>query len=133
MIFSRRVDQRPNERGVQELGVKGLHEDFGLTVDGVWFTNRDFKLLKDEGPGLKCRFAFADPRLLDGAPFLTKVGRNTVRDARFPYIGFAYARTQDAARLETWGSRFPHADLIIGLDHDGVATEDSEYVILKRQ
>jgi len=122
-LFERLFSQEP------ESEVATLHPNFRLK-EGDWYFNRTFNVFTDEGITGKIRFGFDDPRLLDGCQFQAKIGMNL--DAAIPnkYIGFAYARRQDFESLKEWGQKFPYAELIEGLNGDGVSTSESKVTLL---
>lgn len=104
-----------------------IHKDFPRK-DENWFYNRDYNWLDDGSITLKVRFAFDDPKLLDNCPFFARVGNNLDPDVPGQYVGFAYGSGADEERLREWAQRFPFAELIIGLDEEGMHTPESKFI-----
>lgn len=123
--------------GKENLG--SIHPDFSIN-QGTWSFNKipapvD---LSYEGPEVdrcdkrrvKSRFAFDDPKLLDGCGFHAKVGLNTDESLPYKYIGFAYDTAQRKKKLEKWSLKFPYSEIIIGLNREWVQGKDSERIVL---
>ena len=81
---------------------------------------------------LKVRFGFDNPALLDDFHFLGKIGINRDQNVKERFIGFAYGQDKDRNKLEEWAKKFPYAEIIIGLDRNGVITDDSQVIKITR-
>ncbi len=114
-------------------GVKNLHKDFTKTQDGFWYFNREFNILSDRGLNIKAKVFFEDPSLLDDCGFLAKIGKNLDESILLPYIGFVYGKNEERVALQAWAEKFPHAEMIFGLDESGVMKDNSEVISLKKK
>jgi len=116
-----------------------IHPDF-CVVEDTWSFNRIPAPIDEgyEGPAIdecdkrriKTRFAFNDPRLLDGCGFHAKVGLNLDKSLPFKYIGFAYGTTRRKEELEKWSRGFPYSEILIGLNREWAQNKDSERIVL---
>ena len=109
--------------------VSDLHPDFKIKYD-VWYANRYYNPFIDGKTKLKVRFSFDDPKQLDHFPFLGKVSVNLDPTISGKFIGFAYGQDKDREALESWAKKFPYAEIIIGLDDEGIIRNDSQVVKL---
>ena len=108
--------------------LRKLHPDF-QEPSGPWVFNGSGLLVR---PTLKIRFAFRDATLLGHCAFHAKIGINKDPNIHEPYIGFAYGSKETQDDLSAWAQKFPYAELIMGLDSDGVITSKSNVTILKQ-
>lgn len=115
----------------EEHGIKNLHKDFKITHDKFWYFNREFDPIRDRELNVKAKVTFDNLSLLDNCEFFAKIGKNEDETVPLPYIGFAYGKNREEEALKIWAEKFPHAELIRGLDNKGVIKEDSEVVVLK--
>ncbi|MFA4955320.1 MAG: hypothetical protein WC641_08515 [Patescibacteria group bacterium] len=116
-----------------------IHPDFNLR-EGGWFFNNIHAPWNQQYLGaavdafdkrrIKTRFAFNDPKLLDGCAFHAKVGLNADESLPYKYIGFAYETTHHRKELEDWSRRFPYAEILVGLDKEWVQNINSERIPL---
>ena len=113
----------------EENPLRDLHPNFRVKYDS-WYANRYHNPFIDGQSSLKVRFSFDDPKLLDDFPFLGKIGMNLEQNLKGKFIGFAYGQDKDRQTLEEWAKKFPYAEIIIGLDHDGVIRENSQVIKL---
>ena len=106
-----------------------LSPDFQIH-EGPWLFNREFDMSLDPGESVKTRFAFDDASELKSTDLMAKIGINTDRAIPHPFIGFAYARMQDQARLEEYAKQYKWAELITNLTREGGSTDSSKYIPL---
>lgn len=108
-----------------ETGVRNLHLDFKIH-EGPWYYNRHYSPFTDGKIAVKIRFSFDNPSLLDKCPFIAKIGLNNDSNVQGKYIGFAYGKIEETKSLATWAEKFNYAELIEGLDREGVSSPDSK-------
>ncbi len=123
-LFERLFSQEPKSE------VAALHPDFKIKKNG-WYFNRDYNI-GDGEISVKVCFGFDDPLQLNGCNFQAKIGVNTNPTISNKYIGFAYTRSGNLEKLESWAQRFLYAELIDHLDHDGVSTSKSNKSVLTK-
>lgn len=124
-FFERMFPSKENEE------IKNLHKDFKITRDGFWYQNREFDPVLDHELTMKAKVFFEDPALFDNCRFMAKIGKNENETINLPYIGFGYGGEKDREALKEWAMRFPDAELIVGLDNEGVMKDDSEVIKLR--
>lgn len=113
-----------------ETGVRDLHSDFKIH-EGPWYYNRSYDPFLDGETNLKVRFSFNEPFLLDECPFMAKIGLNQDSALDGKYIGFAYGQAKDKEVLRSWAQKFNYAELIEGLNRDGVSNLESKITFIK--
>jgi hypothetical protein len=107
---------RNRNEGTEISELRKVHRDFQYQYGQWLYTDGKSHF----GLAAKVRFAFDDPELLNECPFYAKIGMNKDKQIPQRYIGFAY--DHEKSRLLNWAERFPFAELIDGLDHQGVST-----------
>ena len=82
-----------------------IHRDFKKYQDGWWF-NREWPM---GTPQVKLAFAFDDPIVLNGCPFVGKIAPNT--EGRNKFFGIIFAMREGAEALKKWSAERNVADV----------------------
>lgn len=112
--------------------IKYVHGDFSKRY-GPWAFNKAYNPYQyaENTPNHKVRFSFDNPALLDNCPYIAKIGVNLDTDVPGKYIGFVYGFDEDVEEMKSWSEKFNFAELISGLDSDGVSKDDSQIFRIK--